>query len=125
MKKLKFRGKCIDTGKWIYGYGVILCEDIAQIIHKQGINIMQHTNVNPLTVGQYTGLTDNDSCEIFEGDIVKFDTLSQKNWEVTVEWDEGGFWLPFNDGQFIQDEQGDWFRGGFKIIGNIHDKPLT
>jgi hypothetical protein len=36
---------------------------------------------------------------------------------------ENGLLMPMYDAGYTDDEQGDWFTSGFKVIGNIFENP--
>lgn len=129
MREILFRGKTID-GDWTYGYYVfapkrtgMFGQTISEAdFDKHYILTMKYNlvkEINPETVGQYTGLKDKTGNKIFEGDIV--DILTENEEIGIVTYDDGGF-LVEADG-FCVDFHSNIYGTDLEIIGNIHDNP--
>lgn len=121
MRGIKFRGKSLTDGKWIYGdffRNRRLAFIAADGIVENPLASWQAYNVDPDTVGQFTGLCDREGNEIFEGDIVR--TSVAKDDIGLVEWhsEHAAFVVHMKgSSQWYPLDKGD------KIIGNVHDNP--
>lgn len=115
-REILFKAKRADNGEWIEGYGVVLIPNLASIIHRQGINLMHHTEVIPSTVCQFTGRYDDNDIKVFEGDKC-YDILNNV---LTVEWNDDTCQWQFDDGTPINNEE----RYGcyISVFSNIHDE---
>lgn len=70
MREIEYRGIRLDNGEWVFG-DIIHCyrKDAGKIFIKTETGLYQ---VDPATVGQYTGLKDRNGVKIFKGDVVTY-----------------------------------------------------
>lgn len=138
MREILFRGKSIDNGEWVYGFFVSYTDwrnELETYIFEQeqvncGLDIgglldcCHMVEVNPETVGQFTGLTDINGKRIFEGDICLCDrnihhVLDEQVFEVMFFPRVG--WVGENAGTWSTLSGNDWDCA--EVVGNIHDNP--
>jgi uncharacterized phage protein (TIGR01671 family) len=124
MREILFRGKRTDNGEWVYGgvcdYGggvsIFEVEYYNGSLYESPYTDLNEIDVDPVTVGQYTGMTDKSGKQIFEGDIVKL-PLSEKNCKVTFK--SGCFVAEYGSCGFTVNNS--LYGGNLEVIGNIYD----
>lgn len=133
-RTIKFRGKRLDNGEWIFGDLLQTNEGSVCIgIHGQYIDDGMHFNdlydetpyVDEDTVSQFTGLLDKNGKEIFEGDIVNV-RQGERTFDIVVKWSNEAmaFMAYYADGnQSPLSWLSDLRMYQLKAIGSIHDNP--
>lgn len=123
MRESKFRGKRIDNGKWISGYLFAQGGKAYIITDLTPVGFIKF-EVDPATVGQYTGLKDRDGKEIYEGDIIR--CFRPENLFIDymgiIKFKDCSFNFYHIDGDgMLRMRDFNWF--AIESIGNIHDNP--
>lgn len=138
MRKIKFRAKRLDNGKWVFGvpipnsYGdrvffipLLLTDKIAYPFERLVDWVVE---VIPGTIGQYTGTKDKYGIEIYEGNVVvienhPFEKKSDSDVGIKI---EGRYVIGWNEDDLT------WVAGSFilskvknytRVIGNSYEIP--
>ena len=87
MREIKFRGKRLDNGEWVYGCYIFSSGQ--GLIHEVDSGRRVWT-VKPETVGQFTGFLDKVGKEIYEGDVLQIVDIGESG--VSKVFFEDGMW---------------------------------
>lgn len=146
---MKFRGKDVESGKWVYGSLVTYPNGRCEIVVFDDGEILEY-EVDAESVGQFTGLHDKNGKEIYEGDVLF--VREWKNLAMGMFDHEEREQLPLEDckGELLYESQrvvyfeegsmcaGDYYISTLwdkqdkrhqypifevEVIGNIHDNP--
>ena len=114
-REILFRGKQLNTGQWFFGN--LFDKDNSGRTHITTTN-RGCLNIDPVTVGQFTGIMDISGEELFEGDIYN---MGDDNIRYVIVWRKC---------MFIGKQIGsnsyaglDYFESDIKKVGNIYDNP--
>ena len=145
MRDIKFRGKTKIDNKWVIG-SYFYTNDNKNDPFRRGPFKEKHqilfyssgdwnlggwdfVEVDKETVGQFTGLKDKNSKEIYEGDIVTWSENGITSNPLVVEFKHGAFGYTYNY-EFVSFSGNSNFMFNqfdtdvrFEVIGNIHDNP--
>lgn len=126
MREILFRGKRVDNGEWVKGFYVCIPDTHYIMTGKfdsltNGIINSEAYNVDPNTIGQFTGLTDRNGVKIFEGDIVHVKAHSGSFTGCVT------YWLEEEPRFVCETKHGLHYaicaKFEFEVLGNIHDNP--
>lgn len=135
MRTIKFRGKRVDNGEWLYGDLTTYDNDCVICDNDDG----GYLPIVRETIGQFTGLFDKGGKEIYEGDIIKeFNGYGSDNGIAKIEYDTAtfdlcarheyrqticGFIAKAIDNQKYNSESStqSFYEKECEVIGNIHD----
>lgn len=118
IENIKFKAKSLNSGEWVVG-------DLAHRITDTCIAVKDMDDivyypVDPATVCQFTGLKDCEGNEVWEGDIVEFETFDLYKGIIKIKgitgYTSSGFFAIADDIPYPLNSK------CIKVVGNKFDK---
>lgn len=133
MREILFRGKLLagtSAGEWVYGNLVVKPDMMKSgqvaLIVPDDTPIGKYGQVDPSTVGQFTGLYDCKKNRIFEGDILagyEPDEGSTESVGFPISYLDAGFGVKYQTTPPLYHVLERRDCEYYAVIGNVHDNP--
>ena len=120
-REILFKAKRKDNGEWVEGY-YLPGMKLPGYDGKNDFIVMSDGDyfaINPITLCQYTGLTDKNGKKIWENDIVE---LPDEEGYFTCKWEEDAARFVMNGDGLTVDFDNYWSYQT-EVAGNIFDNP--
>lgn len=133
MNDFLFHGKRVDNGEWVEGLLFFYHDSFYQEyrLRIQNLKTKVSFEVDPDTVGQYSGKDDKNHKKIFDGNIIKessngiIGVVRFGEYTNNQDYNHIGFYIQWDDefSDCYRQDLGFWTdRREIEVIGDVHDK---